>query len=284
MANDLARGALLLLIGECLLAVMAASIKHLSQEVPQEILVFTRNLFGLVFLVPIIAHHGFHSLKTSRLPLHMMRALVGVTAMYCYFYVIANLPLAEAALVKLSSPFFLPIIALLWLGERISQRTLWAILIGFLGVVFVLRPGSDTFQVVALVGIAGAALASLAKVTIRKMADTEPSYRIVFYFGLIATLVSSVPFLLLWQLPPQNTWVWLLAIGLTGTVGQLLMTKAYAIANPGQVGIYTYSAVIYAAGFGWFFWDEGVVITTLIGTGLIVGAGLLNLSAKKPIR
>ena len=124
MANDLARGALLLLIGECLLAVMAASIKHLSQEVPQEILVFTRNLFGLVFLVPIIAHHGFHSLKTSRLPLHMMRALVGVTAMYCYFYVIANLPLAEAALVKLSSPFFLPIIALLWLGAHKSKNVM----------------------------------------------------------------------------------------------------------------------------------------------------------------
>ena len=87
MANDLARGALLLLIGECMLAIMAATIKYLSHEVPHETLVLTRNLFGLVFLLPIIAHHGVNSLRTSRLPLHFMRALVGLSAMYCYFYV-----------------------------------------------------------------------------------------------------------------------------------------------------------------------------------------------------
>jgi len=280
MSNDLRKGALLLLTGELMLSVMAALIKQLSQDVPPEVLVFTRNLFGLLFLIPLISHLGWRKLKTSCLHLHLLRSVVGVCAMYGYFYVITHLPLAEAALVKLSSPFFLPLIALFWLGEKINRQTLWAILIGFIGVILVLRPGSETFQPVALVGVAAAAMASVAKVTIRKMASTEPSYRIVFYFGLLATMVSGIPLLWSWQTPALSALPLLAAVGLCGTIGQLLMTQAYQVANPGKVGPYTYSAVIYAAVFGWMFWDEVIVLTTLLGSGLIIGAGILNMKAR----
>lgn len=277
MSNDLRMGAFYLLLGEFLLAMMAALIKHLSGDVPQEVLVFSRNLFGLVALLPIVLHQGVRNLKTRRLGVHLQRSIVGLIAMYGYFYVIAHLPLAEAVLVKLSAPFFLPIIAFFWLKEKIRLRTALAILLGFVGVMFVLRPGSDTFQPVALVGIGASVLASLAKVTIRDMADTEPTYRVVFYFGLLATLVSAVPLLWGWQMPPAHTWIWLCVIGVAGTGGQLLMTKAYQIANPGQVGPYTYASVIYAAILGWLFWDEALLITTLIGSVLIVASGVLNM-------
>ncbi len=277
MANDLARGAVYLLLGELMLAIMAASIKHLSVSIPHETLVFTRNLFGLLFLFPIIAHQGFYNLKTQRFGMHLLRALTGLSAMYGYFYVIGHLPLAEATLVKLSSPFFLPIVTLLWLGEKINTATFLAIVLGFIGVMLVLRPGSDTFQPVALIGILSAALASVAKVTIRRIASTEPEYRIVFYFSFLGTLVSSIPLLWSWQMPPLSTLPWLVGVGFTGTAGQLLMTKAYRIANPGQVGPYTYSAVIYAAGLGWFFWDEVILLTTLLGSVLIVIAGAINM-------
>lgn len=263
-----------------MLSVMAALIKFLSGGVSHEMLVFARNLFGLLFLLPIVHQQGWKNLKTQRFTQHLLRSIVGVSAMYAYFYVITHLPLAEAALVKLSSPFFLPLIAMVWLGERISHKTLWAIFIGFVGVIFVLRPGTDTFQPVALIGIGGAALASLAKVTIRRMADTEPSYRVVFYFGVLATGVSAIPLLWDWQTPALQTLPWLAAIGLTGTVGQLLMTKAYQVANPGKVGPYTYSAVIYAALFGWMFWDEVIVLTTVIGSALIIGAGIMNVKSR----
>ena len=275
--NHLFQAAAFLLFGELMLAIMAALIKQVSNNLPHEMLVFTRNLFGLLFLLPLLAHYGWSHFKTQRFPLHLLRSLTGLSAMYAYFYVITHLPLAEAALVKLSAPFFLPIIGLIWLSEKINQRTIWAIMIGFTGVVFVLRPGTETFQPVALIGIGGAVLASIAKVSIRKMADTEPNYRIVFYFGLLATLVSAIPLIWAWQTPRLEELPWLLGIGLAGTVGQLTMTRAYQIAKPGQVGPYTYSAVVYSAVLGWVFWNEVIVITTLIGTVLIVGAGLLNM-------
>lgn len=277
MHNHLFKAAAFLLFGELMLSIMAALVKNMSATMPHEMLVFTRNLFGLLFLLPLIAHHGLAQLKTKHFSMHLFRSLTGLSAMYAYFYIITHLPLAESALVKLSSPFFLPIIALLWLGEKINQRTVWAIMIGFTGVICVLRPGAETFQPVALIGIGGAVLASIAKVSIRKMANTEPNYRIVFYFGLLASLVSSVPLIWAWQTPQWQDLPWLMGIGLTGTLGQLYMTRAYQIAKPGQIGPYTYSAVIYSAALGWFFWNEIIVITTLIGTLLIIGAGLLNM-------
>lgn len=280
MSNDFKRGAIYLLLAELLLAVMAALIKHVAPDVTHEVLVFSRNLFGLLALLPLVLYKGVHTLKTHRLGVHFQRSLVGLIAMYGYFYVIAHLPLAESILVRLSAPFFLPIIAFLWLGEKVRVRTVVAILIGFAGVVCVLRPGSDTFQPVALIGIGAAALASLAKVTIRDMADTEPPHRVVFYFGLLATLVSAIPLTWGWQMPPPHTWIWLALTGVAATGGQLLLTRAYLIANPGQIGPYTYVAVIYAALIGWLVWDEALLLTTLIGSALIVVSGVLNM--KKP--
>lgn len=277
MSNDIVRGALYLLLGECLLAVMAAIIKYVSSDVPQETLVFIRNLFGLIALTPIIARVGWQQLKTKQLPLHLVRAITGLSAMYCYFYVIGHMPLAEAILVKLTVPFLLPIVAFLWLKERINNITFWSIIIGFIGVVFVLRPGAENFQPVALIGLAAAALATIAKVSIRRMSASEPSHRIVFYFGFLATLISAIPLSWGWQTPSNGMWIWLVLIGIAGTAGQLFMTQAYLIAKPGQVGPYTYSAVLYASLIGYFIWGEVLLWTTLVGTALIVFAGLINM-------
>jgi len=283
MSNYVVRGAILLLIGEFCLAVMAALIKKLSAEVAPETIVFVRNLFGLVALLPIVLRFGLNDLRTQQFPLHLLRAVTGLTAMYGYFHVITYLPLAEAALVKLSAPFFLPIIAFIWLRERISYITIWSIIIGFVGVVFVLRPGASNFQAVALIGLVAAALASCAKVCIRRMATTEPSHRIVFYFGLLATLLSVIPVMLNWQPPPDLTsWLWLAAVGLVGTAGQLFMTQAYRIAKPAKIGPYTYTAVLYASIFGWVFWGETLLWTTVLGCVFIVVAGILNFKKPRP--
>ncbi len=281
MPNKVIQGALLILLGEALLSIMGAIIKHLSVELPTEVVVFYRNLFGLIMLLPIILHAGPGTLKTKKIHLHFIRATVGLTAMYGFFYVIANMPLAEAFLVKLTTPLFMPIVAALWLGESIKSKTRWAIFIGFLGVIFILRPGTEAFTPVALIGIGAAFLASTAKVTIRKMGSTEPSVRIVFYFGLISSVLSAIPLLWSWQLPQAHHWPWIALMGIVATLGQLALTRAYRIANPGQIGTYVYSSVLYGAVLGFVFWGEHLVVTTMIGSALIIIAGIWNLKPSK---
>jgi len=279
------RGALLLTLGEMFLTLMAATIKHISPDLGTEMVVFLRNLFGLLVLLPIVAGHG-GSLFTSTRPGTMaIRTLAGLTSMYGFFYVIAHLPLAEATLVKLTTPFFMPLIAYFWLREHIGRHNALAIVVGFAGVLFILRPGAATFDPHALVGIAAALLASVAMVAIRDMSDDEPPARIVFHFVGISTLVSAVPLLWAWQTPDWHLWPWLIAMGVCGTAGQLLITRAFQAAPPGRLGPFNYTSVVFAAALGWLVWDESLFITTVVGSVLIFIAGLINLygGQRKPL-
>lgn len=275
------KGALLLVLGEGLLAIMAAMIKTLSDHLDTEVIVFARNLFGLMFLLPIIMHRGgFGQLKTRNLHLHLIRAFTGVSAMFCFFYTIGHIALAEAVLVKMTVPFFLPVVGWLWVKETITTRTWVAILVGFIGVAIIMRADSGHIDPVMWVALIGAAIMSVAKVSIRRMAVTEPAQRVVFYFALFATLFSAIPLLWVHTLPEGTDYLWLMGIGLVATGGQFALTNAYQMASPGQVGVYNYSAVVWAAFLGWLFWGETLVITTVLGTLLIVAAGVWNLKSK----
>lgn len=278
--NNLVKGALLLITGEALLVVMAALIKHTAVDLPNQTIVFYRNLFGLLFLLPFVLQFGIANLKTTHLHLHLIRATSGITAMYGFFYVIANIPLAEASLMKLMSPFFLPIIAYFWLDERMNKYNWWAIVIGFIGVIFILRPATDGFTWAAVIGVVAAALASIAKISIRRMALTEPPVRVVFYFALLATSISGFIYMFIGTLPSVNQFYWLVLIGLSGTLGQIFLTHAYQAAQPGQIGPYTYTSVLFASLFGWIFWGEWLLLSTIIGSVLIIIAGLINLRGK----
>jgi len=275
------KGAMLLVLGEGLLAVMAGLIKHLSDTLPTETIVFGRNLVGLAVLLPIlVASGGIRDLRTQHLGLHVIRATTGVTAMFCFFFTIAHIPLAEAVLVKMTVPFFLPLVAWLWLKDRISGYTWAAIVLGFVGVGVILRADEGVVNPVMLVALAGAAIMSVAKVSIRRMAASEPPHRVVFYFSLFATLLSALLLLRVRQMPTGVDMLWLLAIGSVAIAGQFALTTAYQLARPGQVGVYNYSAVVWAALLGWLFWGETLVLSTVLGTLLIIGAGIWNLKSR----
>lgn len=290
MTQQIRQGALFLLFGEALLAIMAAMVRHLSDDLSTGQIVFFRNIAGLIALFPLLLHTGLAELKTRHFSSHLTRSLIGVSAMYCYFWALAHMPLTEAFLVKLSAPLFMPLFALWWLKEPAGRYSWLALLIGFAGVAVILLPqgsseGADWPLHAVLIGLLGAMLAALAKVSIRNMSATESSQRIVFYFGVISALVSLPAALLDWRPVPAEVWGWLALLGIFASAGQLALTKAYRIAPTGKIGVYVYSAVIYGALMGWWFWDEIPLWTTWAGAALIVAAGLVNLrSPAKPAR
>ena len=196
--------------------------------------------------------------------------------MYCFFYAIAHLQLSEAFLLAATAPLFIPVIAHLWFREPISHMLGGAIVMGFIGIILILKPGFGVFQPTAIVGVAAGAFAALAMVTIRRMSATEPAIRIVFYFTVLGTLISAVPLIWSWQVPQPKIW-WLLAlIGLLAAVGQFLLTKGYSLAPAAQVGPFTYMNVLFASFFGWIFWGESLDVMTWIGAALICIAGIIS--------
>jgi drug/metabolite transporter (DMT)-like permease len=203
--------------------------------------------------------------------------------MYCFFYAIAHLRLADAVLLNYSLPLFMPLIAQAWLGEAIP-RALWrGLAVGFLGVVLILKPGLGLFNPAALVGLAAAVLAALAQVGVRRLTDTEPVTRIVFYFAAISTAVSALPLVRSWQTPEPRVWGVLLGMGLSATVAQLFLTRAYAHAPAAQVGPFIYACVPFAAfldGVLFGLWPDALSIA---GGILVTVAGVLTLRHMTPV-
>jgi drug/metabolite transporter (DMT)-like permease len=254
-------------------ACMGAFVKATAHALPFEWVVFGRSLFGLVFIIPVILICKT-PLSTKQWPYHFSRGLIGLAAMYCYFFALQKLPLAEAVLLNYTTPLFTPFVAYVWLRERVATPVKFAIMVGFAGVMLVLKPAGDFFSGAAVVGLFSGALAAAAMVNIRKLSATEPVLRIVFYFSLIACVVSALPLATTASHGPNaQQWLVLVGAGFFANLGQLCLTVAYANAPAARVAPYTYSAVLFAALLGWFLWQESLDLYTLLGAMLIVVAG-----------
>ena len=271
------RGAALIAAAGLLFAAMGVAVKIASRSLPNEMVVFFRNASGLVALLPWLLRRGVPSLTTTCFHLHLLRAVSGVSAMYCFFFAIARMHLAEAVLLNYTMPLFIPFIARVWLGEAIPSGLMGAITIGFAGLLLILKPGPGLFASAAPVGLASGVLAAVAMVSIRRLTHTEPTTRIVFYFSLIATVISCVPLVWAWQSPTPTEWIPLLASGVFATGGQLLLTRGYSYAPAARLGPFIYLAVVFAGLFGWGLWREVPDALSFTGMGLVCVAGAMTL-------
>lgn len=273
-------GALNIIAASIMFAFMGALIKEASVSLSSGMVVFFRNIVALFFMLPAVYRgNGIGGLRTGEIGLHLVRSLTGLAAMYFYFYTLTKLPLAEAVLLSYTSPLFIPFVAYIWLNEKVSKRLVAAMLIGFGGVILIMKPGTGMFQPAAFFGLAAGALGSVSMVSIRRMAASEPPFRIVFYYTLIATMVSALPLPWTWIMPDKGLWFILIIMGVFACLGQLFVTKGYTMAPSAKVGPFTYSTVLFAAILGFFYWGEKLDIFTLGGGILIFGAGIL--AAKK---
>jgi len=260
-----------------LFAATGALVKLASAKLPNEMVVFIRCFAGLLAMVPWIIHRRGRGLSTTRFGGHLVRALAGLAAMYCYFFAISRLPLADAVLLNYSTPLFVPFIAMVWLGEQMPRRLWWPIGSGFAGIILILKPGLALFMPAALVGVASGILAAVALTGVRRLTRSEPITRIVFYFTLVSTLVSAVPLVWSWSAPDPADWLLLASMGALATGGQFLLTRAYAEAPAAQVGPFSYAAVVFAAVFGWGLWDDVPDAMSVSGALLVCIAGVLTI-------
>ncbi len=278
-SQSIVRGAFFIVASELSFALSAAIIKLVSASLPNESIVFFRNLFGLVILTPLLLRAGTQILQTDRLHLHLLRSGIGIGAMYCFFYALAHLSLGDSMLIKSTIPLMIPFVSLIWLQESISQRVIWAGGLGFIGVFLILKPDGDT-NWASFVALSSSLMAAIAFVTVRKLSATEPTLRIVSYFAIVGLSISAIPLIWTWQTPTLSQCLMLMGLGLTTTIGQLLLTRGYQSAPASSVGIFTYTSVPFGTFLGWLFWNELLDKNSYLGAVLIVLAGSIVLRTK----
>ena len=264
-----------LTISAFLFSIMGICIRYASQTVDNYTIVFFRNFVGLMLFLPFIMKQGTSFVKTEKLWMHTWRSLVGLAAMYGFFYAIAHLKLSNAMVFTYSSPIFIPRIAWLFLKERITKAMLMAAVLGFLGVFCVAKPDQGLWNWVSAIGIASSLLASMAFVTVRALTKTEPPERIVFYFCLIGSLLSAIPMFWVWRPYALKELFFLIAAGILANVSQIFMSHAYRLAPAGQIAPVNYMAIIFAGVWGFFLWQETPDFYSLFGFGLILLAIIL---------
>src|SRR5215510_3674497 len=238
MAHEpsLRRGALLMLVSAFFFAAMGLAVKLASRSLSNSAVVFFRNAVGLITLLPWLGRLGVRNLATRDVRGHLVRSLAGLASMYCFFYAIGHMRLADAVLLNYSLPLFMPFVAWVWLREPVPTRLFAPLGLGFLGLVLILKPGLALFNPVGGVGLLAALFGALAQTGIRRLSLTEPITLIVFYFALISTVLSALPLAVAWTAPDHALWGVLVAMGLLATAGQLFLTRAYAQAPAAQVG------------------------------------------------
>jgi drug/metabolite transporter (DMT)-like permease len=283
MQSDLVKGASFILLSELFFVLMGTQVREISSQLSNEMIVFFRNLIGLQIIIPLVMQNGWNSLKSSKPHLHLLRGLAGVSAMYCFFYAIANLPLANAMILKMSAPLFIPLIAFIWLKEPPSWMIGLVVLLGFSGVTLIIKPDFDALDRVAMIALAGGFFAAVAKSTVKQLTNTDKPATVVFYFALTALTVSSLPALLNWQTPNTEQLLQLILLGVLASGGQFFMTRAYSFAPASQISHYSYSSILYASALGWLFWDEWMDSWAWFGAGLVVISGVLLIRRKKLI-
>ena len=272
-------GAFFIVASELSFALSAAIIKLVSVSLPNESIVFFRNLFGLAILTPLLIKAGGKILHTDCLHLHLVRGGFGMAAMYSFFYSLGKIPLGDSMLIKSTIPLIIPFVSLIWLKENITRRIIIAGVLGFIGVFLILEPNGET-DWASLVALGSSFMAAIAFVTVRKLSATEPTLRIVAYFAIFGMCISAIPLTWAWQTPTPNEYLMLIGVGLTTTIGQLLLTRGYQNAPASSVGIFTYTSVPFGTFLGWLFFEEILDINSLFGAILIILAGFIILRTK----
>ncbi|MDB9751695.1 DMT family transporter [Gammaproteobacteria bacterium] len=256
----------------CCFAVMAVCIKIASSELPAPQLVFLRSVVGLLIILPIVLPRGVNFIKTPIIHLHMLRGFISLCAMICFFYAISQLGLSESTLLNASSPLFIGLLALPILKEKITSNNVIALIIGFIGICFIIKPGTTLFTLAALIGLCSGLFIACAKILIRYMASTEPVMRTVFYFSIFSTLYSSVLMIWFWQSPTMFDILIIVIAAICATGGQTLLTYSYTHNDAVTVAPFTYVTVIMTTLLGWLGWNELPDTVSSIGAILIIGS------------
>ena len=283
MSDNLRRAAWHATAAAASFACMGAFAKASAQQgVSEALIVFVRNVVGVIALLPWVLRHGRKSLYTRRFSGHLWRALFGLCGMYTLFYALAHLPLAEALLLNYASPLFIPFIAWMVLSERPPAMMIPASALGLAGVALIVKPVSLQLSPASWIGAASGIFAACAMVSLRRISDTEPAQRVVFYFSAIGVVVSAIPLFWFAQQPTSTQLLWMVATGLCATNGQLQLTRAYGFAPAARVGAMGYSAVIFAGLIGWLGWGDRPDLLTLLGAMLVIGTCILASWSRAP--
>lgn len=268
-------------------AIMAAALKLASlRGVTAPEMILYRNGFGLPLVTLwVLSGPGLRALATKRPLAHLTRSGIGLVSMVLTFQAIILLPPAEATTITFTAPVFATILSVIVLSEVVGRFRWCAVALGFAGVLVVIQPGNSALPIVGVaVALAAAVGQAAVSITLRQISRTEGIAPIVFWFTVATTLAGAATLPWFGQRHDAVTWGLLVAAGLIGGSGQIMMTASLRHAPVAVVAPLDYVQILWATLFGWILLAHPPTATTLVGAAMIAGGGLLTAWREQHLR
>lgn len=278
------RGALWIILSCVMFSGMVATVKVLGQRLDPLQITFFRSFCALVAVLPFVIWAGPSSVRTARPGAHVTRTLFGITAMFCAYYAVTHLPLATATAITFAKPLFLILLAIIFLGEKPGWRRAVATVVGFLGVLVMLRPsgvdvggGGDAAGLIepaAAVALFGTVLVAAVVVQVKRLAQTEAPVTILFYFGLVSSIATIGPAIVVWTAPTPLEYALAVLVGVLGAAGQWCNVRGLRVGEATAVMPFDYFRLLFAGLLGFALFAEVPGLWMLAGSGIVIASSL----------
>ena len=280
------QGARALVLSSLAFSLMTVCVKQLGGRIPVSEIVLVRSVVSIALTGTAMALGGINPLGSNR-RLLLLRGICGSIALLCFFEAITSLPLASATVLQYTYPTFTAGAAWLLLGERLRRRIGIAVVLGWIGVVMVIQPewlgvgqiGLAIQPVMAALG--GALFTALAYVCVRRLSTKEHPLVIILYFPLVSIPLTLPMVIQNGVLPSVLDWFWLLGVGVLTQLGQIWVTKGLSCLPAARATSLNYVQVLFAASWGWIWFNETITAFTCFGAALVLGASFISLSSRR---
>lgn len=282
MRQNLMLGITFVILSQLAFALMDSSIKWLSEDISTASIIFFRNLVTLIWVFPAFYLSGQIKNSFSRLPLHAVRSLSGQIGMVLIFISLKVLPLSDATILRSLTPLFVPILAAIWLKERLSWVLLPSFILAFIGVWMLSGMDKPHFSMLSFLPIVAGIFVAMAMVAIRRVSKVAGGSEIVFYFSLTGIVFSFGMAAFTEFTLPSHMGVWgiVLLMGIFGSLGQVWVTKANQVADASILAPFYYLNAVFGAILSHFFWNETLGLWGWFGAALVIAGGLFLIVKK----
>jgi drug/metabolite transporter (DMT)-like permease len=270
--TNIQRGALWMVLAGFSFTAMLVCVRYLNGRYPSVEVVFFRALAGLVFVLPPLLKHGLVGLHTKRFPMHVSRASFSLFAMVAFYYSVAYVPLADATTYSFIIPLFVTVGAVLFLREKVDARRWAATIMGFIGVMVVLRPGYAAISVPVLVMLLSILFYAGAWISMKFLTRTESASVIVFYQNIMIVPLALIPTLFLGTVPTLEDLAILIAVGLTGSYAHYCQARSFGEADASAVMPFDFLRLPFSVVCAWLLFDESTHWWSWAGAMIIFGA------------
>lgn len=277
--NQLIKGIGLNLLAWFAFTIMTTLIRILQKDISLMVILFFQNLTGVICTLPFILKNH-HSFEKTPWKLLVLRTFFGQLNMFLLFFALKTADLTEAMLLGNSAPIFIPILGLIWLGNKIKSVIWPGIILGFIGIFLILRPNSLNIGEVYALG-AGVCLGMIL-LTVRLLSLIERTGTILFYLFLGGLLVFAPLAFFFWTPLTLKLFGLLMTVSFLLLIGQFLLVKSFTFGESSQLSPFSYSVVLYATFFDWYLWGRIPDFISVVGMILVCIGGIITIFLTKP--